>query len=54
MQLECSFIVDYGMPGVVTAGITHYAVNISGKVINNLSLALVTPLAANYGICRHS
>ena len=54
MQLESSFIVDYGMPGVVTACITNYAVNTSGKVINDLPLAFVTPLAANYGICRHS
>jgi hypothetical protein len=51
--LECAFIVDDGVTGVIAACITDYAVNVPGKVVNNLPLALVTPLAADYGVCRH-
>jgi hypothetical protein len=41
------------MAGVITACVTDHAVNVSGKVVDNLPLALVTPLATNNGVCRH-
>jgi hypothetical protein len=41
------------MSGVIAACITDYAVNVPGKIVDDLPLAFVTPLATNNGVCRH-
>ena len=53
VELELAALVDYGMPGVVAAGVTHHAIGLSGEVIDYLALALVTPLSPDYGVSRH-
>ena len=53
MQLECALFVDHRMTGVVAAGVTDDRVNPFGKIIDDLTLTFVSPLATNHGVRRH-
>ena len=54
VQLEYAFVVDNGMPRVVSSLITHYQVGVLRKIINHLALSLVAPLRSHYNPCRHN
>ena len=54
VELEFSLFVDHRVPGIIAAGIADYAIHLPGKVINDLPLAFVAPLAPDNGVCRHS
>ena len=53
MELKLALFVDYGMAGVVAAGIADDGGHPARQVVNHLALALVAPLSANHGISRH-
>ena len=53
VKLKFALFVDYGMAGVVAAGVAHDAVYLAREVVNDLSFALVAPLSPNHGVCRH-
>ena len=53
VQLEFAPVVDDGVAGVVAAGVAHYAIGLSGKVVDDLALALVAPLPSDNGVSRH-
>ena len=53
VQLEFTAVIDHGVPGVVATSITDYAIGLTGKVVNHLPLALISPLCTDYGVGRH-
>ena len=53
VELELSTLVDDSVSGVVPAGVSHHAIGLAGKVIDNFTLTLVAPLSPDYGISRH-
>ena len=54
VQLKGALVVDDSMAGVVAPGIADYAVDVPSKVVDDLPLAFVAPLAANHGVCWHT
>ena len=53
VQLECALVVNHRMTGVIASGVTHDRVNPLGKIIDDLTLTFVSPLATNHGVRRH-
>ena len=54
MKLKLSLVVDHRVPGVGAAAITDHCGDVSGKVVDDLPLAFVAPLTADYRIGRHA
>jgi hypothetical protein len=54
LQNMLFFSDDDGMPGIVTARYTHDVVKRSGKVVDDLALAFVTPLRPDHHHRFHS
>src|SRR5512133_1119986 len=48
MNLECSKLIDDGMPGVVTAIEACHIIHVLGEKIHCLAFAFIAPLCPNY------
>ena len=45
--------IDYSMPGIITAGETHYHLCFFSKQVNHLTLTFIPPLSSNNSNGRH-
>src|SRR4051812_17145387 len=53
MELQGDVVEDDGVAGVVAAGVTHDQIGVFSQDIDELALALVTPLHSDYDRGRH-
>jgi hypothetical protein len=53
MQLKRALFIYNRMPSIVSTSIPNDIIDITRKVIDYFTFPFISPLTANYGICRH-